>query len=220
MKKEKRFRFEYLVIALLILSIISIHLYHNKKFKLLNQYLQDVTNKYSRLDELKKSIDLEELLSGRDLVDMVIVDKQSQESTLHNVLDSTPNMLSLVILTSFESCSTCRDQALRVWNSVFKENGNLSMIILVAEDRELNKSDLRKIKAYLIGLDIKIPYFVSTDSLIFADLGVLPEQTPLSLIVNRDKTIISANQAGESTMERVVNFSKLFKTLNVKGGEQ
>jgi hypothetical protein len=220
MKKEKRFRYEYLVIALMSLYIIGVHLYYHKKFKLVNIYLENVVTKYSNLDELKNSIELEEMLNDRNLINPVVVDKENRETTLHNVLDSTPNIYDLVILISLESCSTCRDQTLKVWNDVFEENSNLSIIILVAEDRELNKSDLRKVKAYMIGMDMKIPYYLSADPLLYADLGVTPKQTPLSLIVNNEKTIILANQAGESTLDRVSNFSKLFESLNAKGGEQ
>jgi hypothetical protein len=186
----------------------------------LNQNLKQVIDNYSGLDELKRCIDTEVKLNGSFLHDVVILDNQNQENSLYNILDKTSMMYSLVLLTSLESCSTCRDQALKVWNDIVEENSDLSIIILIAEDRELDKSDLRKVKAYMRGMNIKLPFLLSTDSQLFSHLGISPTQTPISLVVNRDKTIISSNRSSEATLERVTYFSELFKSLNIKGGER
>ncbi len=204
----------YSIIIVLIAYSTSLKLNFNKKMDVINKDLKKVKENYSDSYDLMKSIRIEEDLRGKNLDEIIMLDYKDQISTLDDIFGKGFGTYNLIMLTSFESCSTCRDQVLKTWSSLYDRGANKSNIILFAEERELNSSDVRKVSAYLKGMYVKIPFYLNVDSTLFSKLEISPEQTPLFLIVDGNKKIVSVNHFSESTMKRVVKFLDFFKSLD------
>lgn len=209
-----------MVIVLLAVYVVFIKVNYSSKVNIINQNLKKNSMIYSNLAELEKCLEIEEKIRGSELSDATIIDSKNQKNTLYDVLSKDSRSYHLILLTSFESCSTCRDQTIKNWNRMFEENSDLAIIILFSENKDLNNTDLRKTKAYLKGMDIKIPFFINVDSSLLSQFGLLPEETPLSLIIDRDKKVISVNRSSELTIKRALRFSHFFKSLNYRGTDE
>lgn len=123
-KKMTKKIFPYLAIFLLMFYIIKIKVNFNSLFNNIKKSNEKNSIEIVELREMKKNIEFEERMKGKELVKISVLDKNKQKKILRNVLKKKLNDYGLIILSSFESCSSCRDQTLKIWNDLFKKIRN------------------------------------------------------------------------------------------------
>ena len=198
-----------LYICLIVISAYSI--YQNVKYKSHQQ-------KDDFLIALKECIEVEDSCKGKVIDNIKISNYSGKEDYLDNILSHYNSEYFLVIISSIESCSTCREQTLNLWSELCKKNKGLPILLIVAEQDQLSKKDRKQIYFNIKGLHIEIPFYFDHESILLDYLNVTPYQTPLSIILNHHKKIIAIDKASEFTKERTVNFKKFFTALNSSGG--
>lgn len=159
-------------------------------------------------------IEIEHANRGKILYNTNVFNKKNEENQLHDILSQYPTEYYLVIVTSLNTCSTCRDQLLKIWNQLYKTEKSLPIILVIAETEKISKDDRRKIKASMSGMEIEIPYYTSSEPGFLNELGVTVHQTPLSIVVSKDKKIIAIDRATQSSIERSLKFKDFFMLLN------
>ncbi|HLP62545.1 MAG TPA: hypothetical protein VK186_27145 [Candidatus Deferrimicrobium sp.] len=162
---------------------------------------------------LKESIQVEDLLKGKIIANIKLFEHNDRENFLYDILSNYDSDYYLVIISSIEACSTCREKTLNIWNDLYKKDKNIPIILIISEPDEINKNDRRRIRASINGLNISIPYYFDIESRLLDNLDVNPYQTPLSIILSHNKKIIAVNNANEYTIDRTLGLKKLFMSM-------
>ena len=199
------------ILYICLIAISAYSIYQNVKYKSY-KYKNDF------LIALKECIEIEDYSKGKVIDNIKISNYNGKEDFLDNILTQYNSDYFLIIVSSIESCSTCREQTLKMWNELYKKNRNIPILLIVAEQEQLSKKDRKQIYFNIKGLHIEIPFYFDHDSILLDYLNVTPYQTPLSIILTHHKKIIAIDKASELTKERTVNFKKFFIELNSNGG--
>jgi len=201
-----------LYICIILISAYCIYqkISYNSKSQMFSQMQLDG----SSFKALKECIDIEDQCKGKSVSNIKLSDSNDREYYFYDVLANYATEYYLVIISSIEACSTCRDKTLKIWNDLYKTDKNMPVILIISEQEELSTSDRRLIKASINGLNNSIPYYFDKESDLLGYLGVSPYQTPLSIILTHDKKIIALNKASEHTTERTLILKKLFISIN------
>jgi hypothetical protein len=198
-----------LYICLIIISAYSIYQkvnYNSKKYI------------FDSLISLKECIELEDLFKGKVIDNIKISKYNDKENYLYNILSEFSTEYYLIIISSIEACSTCKEQILNMWNDLYKKNKNIPILLIVSEQEELTKDEIRQIHASIKGLKIEIPFYFDHESILLDNIGVSPYHTPISIILTHDKKIIAIDRASEYTKKRTMNLKEFFLLLNSNGG--
>jgi hypothetical protein len=167
---------------------------------------------------LKEMVDLENLCKGKVVDDIKVSNFADKESTLYKILSEYNSEYFLVIIISIKTCSACRESVLKMWNDFYKKNKNMGIIIIITEEDQLNKKEKRQIKASINALNIEIPYYCDDESILFANTGITPNQTPIAFILTHDKKIIAVDRTHAFADVRTTDFINFFMLLNSPGG--
>ncbi|UCH95157.1 MAG: hypothetical protein JSV88_33610, partial [Candidatus Aminicenantes bacterium] len=135
---------------------------------------------------LKECIEVEDSCKGKVIENIKITNYNDKEDYLYNILSEYGTDYFLVIISSIESCSTCREHTLNIWYDLYNKDKGLPILLIVAEQDELSKKKKRQIKANIKGLHIEIPFYFDNESLLLDYLNVTPYQTPLSIILDHN----------------------------------
>ncbi|MCK4760586.1 MAG: hypothetical protein KAW12_00205 [Candidatus Aminicenantes bacterium] len=195
----------YLLSTVILIYCVFLKISYNRKIKSFEKPLV-------AFNTIKNCIEIEERIKGK-FPDLRIKGPDRKEIFLYDRLDREFDNFYVLVITSLETCSTCREQTLKIWDDIYKKDNETPIILIISEDREIKKGDTRKTSAYLKGSGIQLPNYLDSDSILLGAFGVTPNQTPLSLIVRRDKKIIAANKTRELTVDRTIRFKNLFLSL-------
>ncbi|HLP46565.1 MAG TPA: hypothetical protein VK469_11480 [Candidatus Kapabacteria bacterium] len=200
-----------LYICIILISAYSIYqkISYNSQSQILTQMQKD-NNSFKAL---KESIQVEDLLKGKIIANIKLFEHNDRENFLYDILSNYDSDYYLVIISSIEACSTCREKTLNIWNDLYKKDKNIPIILIISEPDEINKNDRRRIRASINGLNISIPYYFDIESRLLDNLDVNPYQTPLSIILSHNKKIIAVNNANEYTIDRTLGLKKLFMSM-------
>jgi hypothetical protein len=197
-----------LYILLIIISAYSIYQkinYNSKQHE--NNYVM----------ALKECTEVEDSCKGKVIDNIKISNYNDNENYLYDILSEYSVEYYLVIISSIEVCSTCREHTLNTWNDLYKKNRHMPILFIVSELDEIDKNFARQIKANIKGLHIEIPFYFDSESILLDLLSITPYQTPLSIILSHDKKIIAVDKASEFTKERTLKFREFFLALNSYG---
>lgn len=178
----------------------------------LNSQHEQNQNIYGK--ESKGSVQIEFANRGKVLHNVRLIDKENKETQLHDILSQYPTKYYLVIVTSLNTCSTCRDQLLHMWNQLYITKNSQPILLIIAETEKISKDDWRKVKASMSGMEIEIPYYTLKEPGLLNELGVTDHQTPLSIIVSHNKKIIAVDRVIQNSTESSLNFKNFFMQLN------
>jgi hypothetical protein len=163
---------------------------------------------------LKESVAIEGGNRGKTLVNSTIIDSEHNDVQLHEIFSHFTSEYSLLIVTSLKTCSLCREQLLEMWNELYKTERSLPIFLLIAEEEGVSKSGRRGVKASMSRLNIEIPFYIEKEPVLLNELGVTANQTPLSIIVSRDKKIIAIDRATQVFPDSSLKFKDFFLQLN------
>ncbi len=198
----------YLLLAILSACCIYQRIEYKRKVQGI------IESKDKLIVSLKESTRLENLCKGETVRNVRLSDYESNQEYLYDIISRKTGEYYLVVITSLKSCSTCREQALKVWNEMFLKNKDYPIMLIVAEDEKITRDDKRKAKASLRGLRVELPVYFDDEAELLDSLWVTEYETPISVILGKNNKIIAVDKASQDTKKRTMDFKSFFVKLN------
>jgi len=153
----------------------------------------------------------EDLLLGLEFNDFSVKDNNSKVRGICDIFDEYGYEYILMIAVTPNVCSSCRDDCIKYWNTVYLQQENLPIFLLNIDD---TKNAFMKTKAELNLINSSLKFGVDENGGFFSNFGSLPEKKPYCMIIRQDKVIVEILELNYFNIRRLERMKKLFLLLN------
>ncbi len=119
------------------------------------------------------------------------------------------SMCRVVLVTTFSNCSSCRDRELELWRG---PRAKQNFLVLIS-DPALSESAVRELRKYIRANEYTYVWRYDSSGSVLSHLDLKPQDTPITLLVDRDGDILLAHQAIPGNTEKTLRFQKIVETL-------
>lgn len=175
--------------------------------------LQQHLNAYQSQGDFDGLLQTEIKLLNHGPIDDIILQGEKGTNSLYGVLDKIDP--TFLFITGLDDCNLCRDEELNRYNDLYSSNDlNLIMVVTSHHSQALSRKDFARAKG-----NATFPAYYDVGGNLLQDLNIRQEETPVYLILDKDKTIIAAYRPSTELPHRNAWFQRLTQTLTRKTDE-
>ncbi|MDQ7054419.1 MAG: hypothetical protein Q9P14_16575 [candidate division KSB1 bacterium] len=168
-----------------------------------------------KIEELMGNLEFESNLIGKNLCLFSLIDRTGKALPVTKILT---NKYNLIFISSFSTCSSCRDKEFEMWSAILKtllQYKDLKMAGVIADYNINNKKKMIFAFKYAKTYQLKFEWYLDPELKILKYFNIKPTDVQLALLVDKSGNIIFAHQALAKIPEKTEIFqNKLMNFLN------